>query len=201
MSEDKKPVRKRRVGNPALTGDALNLEPGDNAKFISVALQINNLPDIDINDVEQVRQRINDYFALTAAADLKPAVSGLAMALGIDRRGLWGIVNDRAPGGKPGQKPRNICPACTNAIKKAYKNMEFLWENYMSAGKINPVSGIFLGKNNYGYVDKVDHVITPGVQSSDFAADDIASRYLTDSDPAPTLPEGSDSPTLTDSDT
>ena len=29
----------------------------------------------------------------------------------------------------------------------------------MQNGKINPVSGIFLAKNNYGYVDKVEHVV------------------------------------------
>ena len=31
----------------------------------------------------------------------------------------------------------------------------------MQNGKINPVSGIFLGKNNFGYQDKQEHVITP----------------------------------------
>ena len=63
--------------------------------------------------------------------------------------------------------------------------MEILWENYMQNGKINPVSGIFLGKNNFGYQDKTEYVVTPNVNNdSDFNADDIKKRYLTDS---PTL--------------
>jgi hypothetical protein len=31
----------------------------------------------------------------------------------------------------------------------------------MMNGKINPVSGIFLGKNNFGYQDKQEYVLTP----------------------------------------
>jgi hypothetical protein len=42
--------------------------------------------------------------------------------------------------------------------------MEQLWENYMQNGKINPVSGIFLGKNHYGMQDKTEYVVTPNVQ-------------------------------------
>ena len=63
--------------------------------------------------------------------------------------------------------------------------MEELWENYMQTGRINPVSGIFLGKNNFGYQDKQDVVITPNNPESDYSAQDIASRYA--------LPDASDS--------
>jgi hypothetical protein len=31
----------------------------------------------------------------------------------------------------------------------------------MMNGKINPVSGIFLGKNNFGYKDQQEYVLTP----------------------------------------
>ena len=69
--------------------------------------------------------------------------------------------------------------------------MEILWENYMQNGKINPVSGIFLGKNNFGYQDKTEYVVTPHVNNeSDYDADDIKKRYLTDS---PTIEQLSDS--------
>ena len=57
--------------------------------------------------------------------------------------------------------------------------MENLWEQYMSSGKINPVSGIFLGKNNYGYQDKTEYVLTPNQQSdNDYDADAIRERYI-----------------------
>ena len=73
--------------------------------------------------------------------------------------------------------------------------MENLWENYMQNGKINPVSGIFLGKNNFGYQDKTEYVVTPNTNAdSDFNADDIRKRYAIDSSTSdsPTLPGHSD---------
>ena len=39
--------------------------------------------------------------------------------------------------------------------------MEEMMEDYMLNGKINPVSGIFLMKNNFGYTDKSEVVLTP----------------------------------------
>ena len=75
--------------------------------------------------------------------------------------------------------------------------MEILWENYMQNGKINPVSGIFLGKNNFGYQDKTEYVLTPNTQSdSDYNAEDIKKRYLTDSATIEQLSDSADSPTL-----
>ena len=57
--------------------------------------------------------------------------------------------------------------------------MENMWENYMNSGKINPVSGIFLGKNNFGYQDKTEYVLTPNTNSdNDYSADEIRERYI-----------------------
>ena len=57
--------------------------------------------------------------------------------------------------------------------------MENMWENYMNSGKINPVAGIFLGKNNYGYQDKTEYVLTPNTNTdNDYSADEIRERYI-----------------------
>jgi hypothetical protein len=55
--------------------------------------------------------------------------------------------------------------------------MEEMWEHYMMNGKINPVSGIFLGKNNYGYADKQEYVLTPNQQSNIIDAATIEAKY------------------------
>lgn len=69
-----------------------------------------------------------------------------------------------------------------DVLKKAYRIMEVLWEDYVQNGKINPVMGIFLGKNNFGYKDKTEYVVTPNVQQdNDYDADAIRERYLIDS--------------------
>ena len=128
------------------------LPEGDNNKFTGFVLKIMTMPKIDIRNYEQVQERILDYFKLCADEDMKPGVAALAQSLGIDRRRLWEI--------KVGQ-PRiaNIPPEVTTLVRTAYDSLESLWESYMVNGKINPVSGIFLAKNNFGYQDKQDYVL------------------------------------------
>ena len=174
-AEKKKP----RGGNNFLTDAALKVEDGDNTKYLMANVALMNMPDIDIKNPGEVQQRVNDYFKLYASYDMKPTVAGLAMALGLDRRRLWEIKTDNYVNvGGYKDLPRET----VDSIKKAYKLMENLWETYMNSGKINPVSGIFLGKNNFGYQDKTEYVLTPNQkQESDYDADEISKRYLSDS--------------------
>lgn len=188
MAENK-PVKKknpRGAGSKALTGEALNLEAGDNTKYLAVSMQLMNLPDIDLKDPKQVIDRLNEYFRIHAENDMKPTVAGMGMALGLDRRRLWEIKT----GNFGTQKSLEELPTLTkDSIKKAYKLMENLWENYMQNGKINPVSGIFLGKNNFGYQDKTEYVVTPNTNSdSDYSTEDIRKRYAIDSQEQQLLP-------------
>ena len=192
-SDETKPVKKKgkpRGGNSPVIGDnGLNLEAGDNTKYLSLGKELFNLPSIDLREPEQVIERLNEFFDIHARYDMKPTVSGMGMALGLDRRRLWEIKT----GNFGTQKSLSELPTLTkDSIKKAYDYMEILWENYMQNGKINPVSGIFLGKNNFSYVDKQEHVITPNTNSdNDYSADDIRKRYLNDSD-TQLLPDSED---------
>ena len=165
-------------------------EPGDNAKYLAVGLKLFNLPPVDLRKPELVEARLNEFFAIHAEADMKPTVSGMAMALGMDRRRLWEIRSGAMLGG---HTPIDLPTLTVDYIKRAYNYMEILWENYMQNGKINPVSGIFLGKNNFGYQDKTEYVVTPNMNNdSDYNADDIRKRYLPDSATIPTIDSDSD---------
>ena len=178
-------VVKRKRGNPAVSPDlyqAVDMTVQQN--IMEQSLTLMNLPNIDLNDSEQVRERIDYYFRLVTSNGNRPTVAGLGLALnGMDRKRLWEIRtgNFGNTRGEVAALPKTV----TDLIKKAYKTMEELWENYMQAGRINPVSGIFLGKNNFGYQDKQDVVITPNNPESDYSAKDIADRYA--------LPDASDS--------
>lgn len=177
-----KPTRKKckpRGGNSPVIGmNGYNLQAGDNTKYMKVQIALFQMPDIDMNNPEEVAQRLSDYFQLYAEADMKPTVAGMALALnGMSRTTLRCIAND-APTGGSGYKtalPREVALV----IKKAYRMMENLWETYMNSGKVNPVAGIFLGKNNYGYQDKTEYVLTPNTRDeSDYSAEEIKQRYL-----------------------
>ena len=55
--------------------------------------------------------------------------------------------------------------------------LEELWVEYMQNGKINPASGIFLGKNMFQYKDTQDLVVTPNSPLDTAAASEISDRY------------------------
>ena len=128
-------------------------EPGDNNKFLSHALAVRNLPPIDTRDPVQVKQRIDDYFTLCVSHDIKPSVKGFLNSLRVAKSTLWEWKQGNY---RAGTHQAIVC--------EAYDVLEALWEDYMMNGKINPVSGIFLGKNNFGYQDKQEYVLTPNQQ-------------------------------------
>ena len=142
-------------------------KPGENARFLSHDLKLMRLPAIDINDEMRVQQRIEEYFSICTEDDIKPSIASLALALGTSRFTLFDWINGRN---------RNI----TNSqsiltLKKAYDAINSYYEHMMNNGKINPVAGIFLMKNNLGYKDQTDYVVSTG-SNEQLRIEDIADR-------------------------
>lgn len=135
-----------------------NTEPGDNSRYLRYALASWDLPPIDISDPKQVEQRIYDYFKFCVDNDRKPNMVGMANWLGVDR--------DTVKTWKNGEYRAETHSA---VIKKAVLMLEELWVDYMQNGKVNPASGIFLGKNMFGYKDTQDVVVTPNNPMGDYA--------------------------------
>ena len=162
----------------ALKGD-MGMDPGDNTRIVQTNMRFFDMPKVDLHDPEAVKERLGEYFQIYAEADLKPTVAGMASALGVNRQRLWEIKTGAAVGGTTKQS----LPAETlDFIKKAYDILEMSMENYASSGKVNPVISIFMMKNHFGYQDKTEYVLTPNQkQESDYNADEISKRYLTDS--------------------
>jgi hypothetical protein len=167
----------RGVSKEMADGKWLQTEPGDNTRIVLTNMKFFDMPKVDLQDPEAVRVRLGEYFKIYAEADLKPTVAGMGMALGLDRRRLWEIKTGNHTSSTP-KLPREV----EDFIKKAYEILETTMENYANAGKINPVMAIFMMKNHFGYQDKTEYVLTPNQkQESDYDADDIRKRYLTDS--------------------
>ena len=145
------------------------IEPGDNAKYISFALESMKMPKLDFNDVPAVQERIDWYFTRCFQNDMKPGVVGLANALGVDRKTLWAW--------KVGQN-RAANAALIDTVKKAYSFLEEMWEQYMQNGKISPPNGIFLGKNNFDYRDEQQVVVTPNNPMQDMDAETARKRLM-----------------------
>jgi hypothetical protein len=178
IAPETKEVEKRKRGRPKGTGGNKrpdlswngneNMKPGDRGRYIRHAMASWGLPPIDISDPEQVNERIIWYFNQCATDDMKPTVSGLANALGVRRQTLykWCMGECRAATHK-------------DLLEKAYKTLETLMESWMADGKVNPVVGIFLSKNHFGYKDQQDLAIAPSSPLGDVKdPEEVRQRYM-----------------------
>lgn len=166
MAKDATQIIKKPKRETSMT---IDLPEGDNNKYTTFALEIMKFPKIDVHNPEQLRNRVLEYFQLCAEHDMKPGVAAVGLAIGLDRRRLWEI--------RSGTKNVAIPQECKDIINSVYDSLEVLWEGYMTSGKINPVSGIFLGKNNFGYSDKQEYVVTPNTMAQDTPVDVIEAKY------------------------
>ena len=174
-----------KKNNNPLVNPFENIEDGDNAKYLTTALQVADIGRVrvDLTDADATAERITEYFNLMIEKDQKPTMTGLAMCLGINHQRMSEIRRNVPSGlGKLpsyGYTTSFASPEVREIIEKAVAIMTNLWEDYMQNGKINPASGIFLGKNFYGMKDQVEHVVTAQTNPiDDYSVDDIASRYL-----------------------
>lgn len=163
-------VKKKRPGRSEAM--SVHTNPGDNTKYITHSLNMWSWQKPDMTDNVAVTQRVQDYFQLCADDDMKPSVAGLALAFGVDRKTLWSWYT--------GNESKFMPDDVRNTIKKAYGILNVQMEDYMQNGKINPVSGIFLMKNNMQYEDKSEVVITPSTPLGAEASENELAKHITD---------------------
>lgn len=115
----------------------------------------------DLKMPKEIIKACDNYFSLCKADNQKPTMSGLAMALGTNRRTLLKWYN-----GETRIYNREI-------IQQYFDLLETFDELMFKEGKINPVSGLFLMKNDYGYTDKTEIKVS----DDDISNEEIERRY------------------------
>lgn len=149
----------------------VHTEPGEMSRLImnSMGLRQMGLVEIDVKNPEAVRDRINDFLEYCISRDIKPTVESMALAFGIDRITLWRW--------KEGLQ-KDMPDASRAELKRGYDLMNELLTQTMNAGKVNPVSAIFLLKNNHAYRDQTEVVVTPNTPYENANPDDIRDKYI-----------------------
>ena len=67
----------------------------ENARYIVHTVKLKALDKIDRTDAKQVRERTVEYLKLCVDDGIKPNLTGYALSLGTDRRGLESLFNSR----------------------------------------------------------------------------------------------------------
>lgn len=118
------------------------------------ALELNikalTLPQIDVTKIEEVMERTMLYLQECVDKDIKPGTAGLCAWLGIPRQTWYSWCAGRARV----ETHYNFCVRVMGVLDATL-------EDYMQNGQVNPVTGIFLGKNNFGYTDKTEVAVEP----------------------------------------
>lgn len=146
---------------------SVQTEPGENSRYILHDMKLSSLPAINVNNPDEMKQRINDYFRICSEDDIKPSVASLGLAFGIGRATMFNWLT--------GKTNTLSNKESFDTFKKAYDSINSYYEHMMNNGKINPVAGIFLMKNNMGYQDTTQHVITSD-NDHQLSLPDITSR-------------------------
>lgn len=130
---------------------------------ISHLLQVSELARYPATTPEQIANVGKKYFELCEKNVITPTSSGLARALGLQRKELLEIVNGE----------RNVLHR--ESYLDLWQMLEIYDEAMMKQGKINAIVGIFNQKNNHGWVDKVE--VVRG-SPSDQTDEEIKKKYV-----------------------
>ena len=118
---------------------------GRNRTYILFSLKLAAYGKVDWSDTEEVRDRITQYFSICAEEDMRPSAAGLALCLGCSREYLYALIN--------GEYRAKKNPELQHMLIMAIQILDAQMVDYMQNNDINPVAGIFLMKNNFGYRD------------------------------------------------
>lgn len=149
LSEIGKRTLKQMRGEMPITDDRLiNEKKLENVQRANHIKDVAYLPKINTNNRFEVRERIKEFFDMCVEDGVNPTVAEMALAIGISRKTMY----DWLKGANP--KDPEVLEEIRFGLNMINANMEHL----MTDQKINPVSGIFLLKNNHGYQDTTNVV-------------------------------------------
>lgn len=123
-------------------GQIDELEPSAVQEIVSSLKELHDRGKPQTDD--EIKARIDDYFAFCQQSTIRPGIESLCMALHISRTTLFNWNNGI-----------NCSKACQECIQTAKAFISAFIEQAMLNGKISPPSGIFLMKNWLNYKDSI----------------------------------------------
>lgn len=109
--------------------------------------------------VEELEQRINEYFSYCQEKNLRPGIETMCLALSVNRSTFWRWCN-----GERRVSDSRWTEICLRARQVVISFLECA----SLSGKLNPPTAIFLMKNWGGYSDNADIASTANQQVADY---------------------------------
>ena len=125
--------------NNSPTNWSEGLTTADKSNMLTVFDSFRRLPPVRKNDIEEINQRLDNYFKICADAGIVPTVEAMELVLGVSRQAMWKWQQQGCEAGEIVSRAKTIINAMLTTATMA--------------GKCNPVYSICLQKNNFGYSD------------------------------------------------
>lgn len=109
-------------------------------------------PNMAFQSVDKLEKDLSDFFDLCDRTNTVPTIVGIALYLGVNRDTIYAHAN-------------NPNSPVSGIFKNVINYCHMIIENGTIAGKINPVTYIFLGKNYFSLSDSKDINIIPSTDS------------------------------------
>ena len=131
---------------------------------IDHTIHLNQMPMVDLDDRKAVHKRIEDYFKLCRDDSAMPNLPGLSMSLHITKNQFCNVENGRS---------KTAPQWLRDEFMMARTMLNALTEQGMLDGSMQAIPSIFVLKNNFGYKDQQDIVLTPGQVEEDIPEADL----------------------------
>jgi hypothetical protein len=153
MSSEQRPRTGRGSGRKSNFPTATR--PVEKSNDVSYAKELFMLPTIDMGDPEAVRDRYFELLELSEKYGRAITIEALSMGFDTTREEIIEVSK--------GEKCRlgaRLSSESLPIFQKCLNSVAGIWATHMSSGDFKqPVAGIFIGKNNFGYGDVTETVI------------------------------------------
>ena len=186
---------KATAASPAIQARLPEVPNADtNRRVIAFIRELKALPFVNLEDIEAVRKRLDEYMELCAKHGIKFQVNGVCVALGITKNDLSDIFR-----GYKHIKGMAIYPELVEELRWFYSILATYAEASLNEKNTNPAGDIFLMKNHFDYRDtreetviKVDATpqLAPGAETAKKYAEIVGAEIIVE--PPAQLPEKTD---------
>ena len=160
--------------------EQVNAPPGENARRVRIARVLMSKPRFDLSSADSISERFLWYLGVCEEFDDRPTVEGFALASGYTRVWLWKVLHGEV---------KSVPAESINTLKRIWDMLNQMMTQYMVDGHLNPVTAIFLLKNNFGYRDQTETVVVKKDPYESGDPEEIARRYLSGMAPALDAPK------------